>query len=262
MTEPSIAGDTSARTAAALTVEGLTVAYGAAEAVRDLNLHVAAGALVALVGANGAGKSTTLAAISGLLRPRRGRILLDDQDVTRWRSNQRVAAGIVQVPEGREILATMTVHENLLLGAWHQADRFEQGVDEIFGHFPILAERRELLAGTLSGGEQQMLAIARALLARPRVLLMDEPSMGLAPQIVDEVFAVVEQIRAEGTTVLLVEQNAQRALAAADHAYVMETGELVLEGDADELLANPKVVEAYLGESLSGEDGLAGEASG
>ena len=255
-----VASDPTARTAEALVVEGITVAYGPAEAVRDLSLSVNAGSLVALIGANGAGKSSTLAAISGLVRPRRGRVLFAGQDVTRWRSSRRVAAGIVQVPEGREILATMTVHENLMLGAWHQAQGFEAGVQEIYQRFPILGERRALLAGSLSGGEQQMLAIARALLAHPRVLLMDEPSMGLAPQIVDEVFAVIERIRKEGTTVLLVEQNAQRALQAADYAYVMETGELVLEGPADELLANPKVVEAYLGESLSGEDGLEGRS--
>ena len=252
----SAAADTAPRAAAALAVEGLTVAYGHAEAVRGLCLSVDAGALVALIGANGAGKSSTLAAISGLVRPRRGRVLFAGEDVTRWRSSRRVAAGIVQVPEGREILATMTVRDNLLLGAWHQTDGFEAGAQEIYERFPILGERRNLLAGSLSGGEQQMLAIARALLAHPRVLLMDEPSMGLAPQIVDEVFAVIERIRQEGTTVLLVEQNAHRALQAADYAYVMETGELVLDGPADELLANPKVVEAYLGESLSGEEGL------
>lgn len=187
--------------------------------------------------------------------------MLGDDDITKWRSSRRVAAGVVQVPEGREILATMTVRENLMLGAWHQAADYERGVGEIFERFPILGERSNLRAGTLSGGEQQMLAIARALLARPRILLMDEPSMGLAPQIVDEVFDVIAQIRSRGTTVLLVEQNAHRALLAADHAYVMETGEVVLEGPADELLADPKVVEAYLGESLSAEDGLAGDTS-
>ena len=260
MSQPD-ASNQATRTAASLTVEGLTVAYGSAEAVRGLDLTVPAGALVALIGANGAGKSSTLAAISGLVRARRGRIKLGDEDITKWRSSRRVAAGVVQVPEGREILATMTVRENLMLGAWHQSADYERGVGEIFERFPILDERRNLLAGTLSGGEQQMLAIARALLARPRILLMDEPSMGLAPQIVDEVFDVIAHIRSQGTTVLLVEQNAHRALMAADHAFVMETGEVVLEGPADELLADPKVVEAYLGESLSADDGLAGGTS-
>lgn len=251
--------NTTTREAASLTVEGLTVTYGSAEAVRGLDLTVPAGSLVALIGANGAGKSSTLAAISGLVRARRGRIKLGDDDITRWRSSRRVAAGVVQVPEGREILATMSVRENLMLGAWHQSADYQRGAAEIFERFPILDERRDLLAGTLSGGEQQMLAIARALLARPRILLMDEPSMGLAPQIVDEVFDVIAHIRSQGTTVLLVEQNAQRALMAADHAFVMETGDVVLEGPADQLLADPKVVEAYLGESLSAGDGPPGD---
>jgi len=233
-----------------LEVDGLHVAYGGIEAVRGLSLRVLRGSLVTLIGANGAGKSTTLAAISGLVRPRAGRVLLDGEDVTRWRSTRRVAAGLVQVPEGREVLATMTVEENLSLGAWHQRAHLASGLDEVFARFPVLAERRGLSAGSLSGGEQQMLAIARALLARPRVLLLDEPSMGLAPLLVDEVFKVIETIRAEGTTVLLVEQNAHRALSAADHGYVMETGEIVLEGPAAELLANTRVIEAYLGEGF------------
>jgi branched-chain amino acid transport system ATP-binding protein len=236
------------RGAAALQVRDLHVAYGPIAAVRGVSLDVPGGALVTLIGANGAGKSSTLAAISGLVRPRSGTITLDGRDVTRWRSHRLVEAGIVQVPEGREILATLTIEENLQLGAWHQGRHLEAGLADVFRRFPVLEDRRRLPAGALSGGEQQMLAIARALLARPRVLLMDEPSMGLAPRLVDEVFAVIEQIRAEGTTVLLVEQNAHRALQAADHGYVMETGEIILEGPADELLANERVVEAYLGE--------------
>jgi branched-chain amino acid transport system ATP-binding protein len=234
-----------------LLVEDLHVAYGPVEAVRGVSLRVPAGGLVTLIGANGAGKSTTLAAISGLVRPRRGRIVLDDTEITRWRSHRRVAAGLVQVPEGREILATMTVLENLQLGAWHQREHFEPGLSDVFERFPLLGERRNLSAGSLSGGEQQMLAIARALLARPRVLLMDEPSMGLAPLLVDEVYEVIQRIRADGTTVLLVEQNASRALAAADYGYVMETGEIVVAGEADELRSNARVVEAYLGESIA-----------
>ena len=161
-----------------------------------------------------------------------------------------MAAGLVQVPEGREVLATMTIEENLRLGAWHQRAQLAAGLDEVFQRFPVLQERRRLAAGSLSGGEQQMLVIARALLARPTVLLLDEPSMGLAPKLVDEVFAVISQIRDDGTTVLLVEQNAHRALAAADHGYVMETGEVVLSGPASALQADARVIEAYLGEAF------------
>ena len=235
--------------AQSLTVRGLHVNYGQIEAVRDVSLDIPAGSLVALIGANGAGKSTILAALSGLVRSR-GTVTLGDQDISRWRSSQRVANGLVQVPEGREVLATLTVLDNLRLGAWHQAEGFDEQLAGVFERFPILAERKDLSASSLSGGEQQMLAIARALLARPKVLLLDEPSMGLAPQVVDRVFEVISEIRSDGTTVLLVEQNATRALQAADTAYVMETGQIVLSGQAQELLENPKVIEAYLGEAL------------
>ena len=235
--------------ATTLTVRELHVSYGQIEAVRGISLDVPAGSLVALIGANGAGKSTTLAALSGLVRSR-GTITFGDEDISRWRSSQRVANGLVQVPEGREILATLTVLDNLRLGAWHQAEGFDQQLRDVLERFPILEDRKDLSASSLSGGEQQMLAIARALLARPKVLLLDEPSMGLAPQVVDRVFEVIESIRASGTTVLLVEQNATRALQAADTAYVMETGQIVLSGQAQELLENPKVIEAYLGEAL------------
>jgi branched-chain amino acid transport system ATP-binding protein len=238
------------RTAAALQIRDLHVSYGSIAAVRGVSIDVPGGGLVTLIGANGAGKSSTLAAICGLVRPKSGTITYDGQDVTRWRSHRLVEAGIVQVPEGREILATLTIEENLQLGAWHQGRHLAGGLADVFERFPILADRRRLAAGSLSGGEQQMLAIARALLARPRVLLMDEPSMGLAPKLVDEVFQVIEQIRADGTTVLLVEQNAHRALQAADYGYVMETGEIILEGPAAELLADERVVEAYLGEAF------------
>jgi branched-chain amino acid transport system ATP-binding protein len=238
------------RTAAALQIRDLHVSYGSIAAVRGVSIDVPGGGLVTLIGANGAGKSSTLAAICGLVRPKSGTITYDGQDVTRWRSHRLVEAGIVQVPEGREILATLTIEENLQLGAWHQGRHLAGGLADVFERFPILADRRRLAAGSLSGGEQQMLAIARALLARPRVLLMDEPSMGLAPKLVDEVFRVIEQIRADGTTVLLVEQNAHRALQAADYGYVMETGEIILEGPAADLLADERVVEAYLGEAF------------
>jgi branched-chain amino acid transport system ATP-binding protein len=233
-----------------LQLEDLSVAYGQVEAVRGVTLAVPEGSLVALIGANGAGKSSTLAAVSGLVRPAGGRVRFAGQDITSWPSHRRVADGIVQVPEGREILVSMSVRENLELGAWHQRDDLGARIDEVVAGFPVLAQRMSLSAGSLSGGEQQMLAIARALLARPRVLLMDEPSMGLAPMLVDEVFDVIDRIRHDGTTVLLVEQNAHRALAAADHGYVMETGEIVLDGPADELLSNSRVIEAYLGESF------------
>lgn len=232
-----------------LEVDGLRVAYGAIEAVRDVSLRVEVGEVVALIGANGAGKSTTLATISGLLRPREGRITFDGKDLRRLQPQQIVAEGLVQVPEGREIFARMTVEENLALGAWQRKDRGAVAGEAaaLLERFPILARRRRQPAGLLSGGEQQILAIARGLLARPRLLLLDEPSLGLAPKLVDEVFDILQSIHDEGNTILLVEQNAFRALAAADRAYVMESGETTLTGAGKELLANPEVRSAYLG---------------
>jgi branched-chain amino acid transport system ATP-binding protein len=232
-----------------LEVEGLRVAYGAIEAVRDVNLRVEEGEVVALIGANGAGKSTTLATISGIHRARHGRITFDGQDLGRLRPPQIVAAGLVQVPEGREIFARMTVEENLALGAWQRKDRAAVAGEAaaLLDRFPVLARRRRQLAGVLSGGEQQVLAIARGLLARPRLLLLDEPSLGLAPQLVDEVFDIVESVHDAGNTILLVEQNALRALAAADRAYVMESGVTTVTGTGKELLDNPEVRTAYLG---------------
>ncbi|GAA3761728.1 ABC transporter ATP-binding protein [Microbacterium kribbense] len=230
-----------------LQVEGLQVGYGRVDAVRGVSFEVPAGALVTLVGANGAGKTSILNAVAGLLRPRRGTIRFRGTDVTRWPAHKMVRAGVAQVPEGREILATLTVAENLALGGWHRGRTRARNVAAMYERFPVLHERRALPAGTLSGGEQQMLAIARALIAEPAVLLLDEPSMGLAPKIVDDVFAVIEQIRATGTTVVLVEQNARRALAAADYGYVLETGEITHSGPADQLLADERVIEAYLG---------------
>jgi branched-chain amino acid transport system ATP-binding protein len=232
-----------------LEVEGLRVAYGAIEAVRDVSLRVEEGEMVALIGANGAGKSTTLATISGLLRPRQGRIIFDGRDLRRLQPQQIVAAGLVQVPEGREIFARMTVEENLALGAWNRKDRgmAKAGAAALMERFPILGRRRRQPAGLLSGGEQQILAIARGLLARPRLLLLDEPSLGLAPKLVDEVFDILQSVHNDGNTILLVEQNAFRALAAADRAYVMESGQTTLTGSGKELLANPDVRSAYLG---------------
>jgi branched-chain amino acid transport system ATP-binding protein len=230
-----------------LTVQGLHVAYGRVEAVRDVSFSAAPGSLVTLVGANGAGKSSIINAVSGLLRPKAGTVHFEGRDVTRVPSHRLVAQGLVQVPEGRQILATLTIEENLQLGGWHVGGASTEVLGQLYDRFPVLGERRNLLAGSLSGGEQQMLAIGRALVARPKVMLMDEPSMGLAPKIVDEVFRVIEQIRSSGTTVVLVEQNARRALRAADHGYVLQTGQIVHSGPANELLADPRIVEAYLG---------------
>lgn len=230
-----------------LSVESLRVSYGRVDAVRDVSFEVAAGALVTLVGANGAGKTSVLNAISGLVRPRQGVIRFKGQDITKWPAHRLVKAGLVQVPEGREILGTLTVGENLSLGGWHRGSTSNKNVAQMYERFPVLFERRKLQAGALSGGEQQMLSIARALIAEPEVLLLDEPSMGLAPKIVDEVFAVIEEIRLAGTTVVLVEQNALRALATADFGYVLETGEITHSGPAHDLLADEKIIEAYLG---------------
>jgi branched-chain amino acid transport system ATP-binding protein len=233
----------------ALEVEDLVVTYGPVQAVQGISLRVGVGELVALIGANGAGKTSTLHAICGLVAPRRGRIVLDGHDVTRRGTAELVDRGLVLVPEGRAILGQMSVLENLRLGGYRRSDRqaLEVDVQRMLERFPILGERRRQLAGSLSGGEQQQLAIARGLLAKPRVLLLDEPSMGLAPQLVRQIFHIVRAIREEGVTVLLVEQNARRALEAADHAYVLELGRVVLSGPASDLAADRRVQEAYLG---------------
>jgi len=230
-----------------LTVEDLAVSYGRVEAVRGVSFRAEQGSLVTLVGANGAGKSSVINAVSGMLRPSGGRITFEGRDVTRTPAHKLVARGLVQVPEGRQILATLTIEENLRMGAWHRGGTAQRSIDAMYDRFPVLAERRALPAGALSGGEQQMLAIARALVAGPTVMLMDEPSMGLAPKIVDEVFRVIGEIRASGTTVVLVEQNARRALRAADHGYVLQSGEVVHSGPAADLLADERIVQAYLG---------------
>ncbi|MBA2694878.1 MAG: ABC transporter ATP-binding protein [Actinobacteria bacterium] len=227
-----------------LQVEHLAVSYGRVEAVHDVSFEAAEGSLITLVGANGAGKTSVINAVSGILRPSAGTIRFDGQDITRTPSHRLVKQGLVQVPEGRQVLGTMTIAENLQLGGWHSGGG---RINEVYERFPVLAQRRTLPAGSLSGGEQQMLAIGRALVAGPRLILLDEPSMGLAPKVVDEVFAVIQQIRTAGTTVVLVEQNARRALRAADHGYVLSSGEVAHSGPAKDLLADDRVVQAYLG---------------
>ncbi len=226
-----------------LEVGDLRVRYGAVEAVHGISFTAAAGGVTALIGANGAGKTTTLAAISGLV-PARGSIAFDGRELRGRPAYEIVRAGIVQVPEGREILARMSVEENLLLGARHGA-RAE--IASAYERFPILAERRRVPGGALSGGEQQMLAIARALLARPRLLLLDEPSLGLAPKMVATVFETLADLRAQGVTMVLVEQNALRALRLADRAYVMELGRITMTGSGEELLDDERVARTYLG---------------
>ena len=237
-----------------LSVEALTVDYGPIRAVREVTFTVPEGQIVTLVGANGAGKTTIMHTISGLLRPVGGRIMFAGRDITRRPAHEIVAAGITQVPEGRAILARQTVEANLLLGATARRARTGLAADlaRLYERFPVLGQRREQLAGTLSGGEQQMLAVARALIARPRLLLLDEPSMGLAPLLVREIFHLLRELNAEGRTILLVEQNAYRALAVAHHAYVLERGEIVLAGPGAELLHNPRVERAYLGGHVEG----------
>lgn len=232
-----------------LDVTDLRVAYGQIEAVKGISFHVPEGQVVTLLGANGAGKTTTLTTISGLLRARSGRIRFHGEELTRLGSHAIVDRGVVHVPEGRDILATMTVLENLELGAYRRRDRPEvrRDIARMLDRFPILGERQSLLAGTLSGGEQQLLAIARGLLARPKILLLDEPSMGLAPRLVTEVFRIIGDLKAEGRTILLVEQNARKSLGISDYAYVMESGQIVLAGTGADLARDEAVEGAYLG---------------
>ena len=235
-----------------LEVRDLHVSYGHVQAIRGLSLRVDAGRVVALIGPNGAGKTSTLAAISGLVAPREGQVLLEGRAVTRLPSHRVVAEGIVLVPEGRAILGRMSIEENLQLALEGRAPlpgkaEMREMVEAQYRRFPVLGERRRLPAGSLSGGEQQMLAIARGLLMRPRILLLDEPSMGLAPLLVQQIFGIVEAIHREGTTILLVEQNARLALKVSDHAYVLERGRIVLEGASRDLALDPRVQAAYLG---------------
>ncbi len=242
-----------------LKLRNVDAGYGKLAVVRHVTLHVAAGEIVTLVGANGAGKTTLLRTIAGLVRARAGEISFDGEDVTRLRAEEIVARGCSLVPEGRQVFAPMPVRENVLLGAHVQLARGRRAevawdLERVYRFFPVLEARGRQPAGTLSGGEQQMLAIGRALMARPRLLMLDEPSMGLAPLVVREIFAIVSRIRSEGTTVLLVEQNARSALRIADRGYVLETGRVVLQGTAEELLQNRDVQRAYLGADLDAEN--------
>jgi branched-chain amino acid transport system ATP-binding protein len=231
-----------------LALERVSVAYGKRRALDDVSLTVGAGEIVTLLGANGSGKSTTLRTISGLVRPSAGRVVLDGRDITRAAPDAIVTAGVGHVPEGREIFPEFTVHENLLVGG-HTAPRaaIVKATERAFTLFPVLGQRARQLAGTLSGGEQQMLAIARALMIRPRLLLLDEPSLGLSPRLTREIFGVIARLNREGATILLVEQNARRALALASRAYVLETGRVVVSGAARDLAADPRIRAAYLG---------------
>lgn len=232
-----------------LQMENVNVFYGAIHAIKDISISVEEGEIVTLIGANGAGKSTTLRTISGLLKPKTGKILFEGKEIGGLAAQTIVKEGISQVPEGRRVFANMTVLENLELGAYIRSDKagIRDDLNAVFERFPRLLERKSQLAGTLSGGEQQMLAMGRALMSRPRLLLLDEPSMGLAPLLVKEIFEIVKQINRTGTTVLLVEQNANMALSIAHKAYVLETGRITLAGEAKELAASEEVRKAYLG---------------
>jgi branched-chain amino acid transport system ATP-binding protein len=230
-----------------LELQGVHVFYGKIQALKGISLEVGDGEIVTLIGANGAGKSTTLKTISGLRPIAQGSIQFDGRDITKMPGHRRVLAGVGQSPEGRGIFPGMTVEDNLLMGAYARKDDASADLKEVYGLFPLLNERRGQAGGTLSGGEQQMLAIGRALMTKPKVLLLDEPSMGLAPKLVSQIFSIIVEINRRGTTVLLVEQNASQALKIASRAYVLETGQIVKSGTGEELLHDPAVKEAYLG---------------
>jgi branched-chain amino acid transport system ATP-binding protein len=236
-----------------LKVTDLHVNYGGIKAVRGINLNIEGNKIVTLIGANGAGKSSTLKAIMGLVKKAKGKVTYGDEDITNLTTEEIVKRGIVLVPEGRHVFSNLTVEENLILGAYTIKDKkvIQDNMNNVYELFPRLKERSWQKAGTLSGGEQQMLAVGRALMIKPKVIMMDEPSLGLAPILVNEVFNIIKRLNEQGNTILLVEQNAKKALEIADYAYVLETGELVLEGPGKELLKDIRVQEAYLGEAVS-----------
>jgi branched-chain amino acid transport system ATP-binding protein len=230
-----------------LNVDSLVAGYGGLVALRSVSLQVAEREMVAVIGRNGAGKSTLLRAISGVQPVMSGRIRWADDDITRARPSRRVAAGIAQVPEGRQVFADLSIEDNLRLGGYRQRAGIAQGLEQVYTLFPLLRERRHALAGALSGGQQQMLAVGRALMARPRLLMLDEPSMGLAPQMVAQIFRTVRQLKKDGAAILLIEQNARAALKLADRAYVLDSGQIIAEGTGDALLGDERVRAAYIG---------------
>lgn len=232
-----------------LEIKDLSVSYGGIEAVKEISFDVNAGEIVTLIGANGAGKSTTLKSIAGLVKPQHASILFEGQELVGKTPDLIVKSGITLVPEGRRVFPNLTVKENLKIGAYLRKDNLDKDIEYVYNLFPRLREREWQLAGTLSGGEQQMLAVGRALMSRPKFIMMDEPSLGLAPLIVKDIFSIIKTINGEGITVLLIEQNANMALQVADKAYVLETGRITMSGTGAELLADPKVREAYLGKS-------------
>jgi len=230
-----------------LKVDNINVYYGKIHAIKDVSFEVNSGEIVALIGANGAGKSTILKTVSGLLRTRTGSISFNEENIAHAEAHKLLEKGMAHVPEGRRIFLQMSVMENLEMGAYIRKDNYKADIADVFARFPRLEERKNQVAGTLSGGEQQMLAIGRALMSRPKLLMLDEPSMGLAPILVDQIFSIIKELHASGTTVLLVEQNAEKALAIADRAYVLESGRIAVSGTGAELAASDKIKKAYLG---------------
>ena len=235
---------------AMLDVTDLEVYYGVIQAIKGISFHVDKGEVIALIGANGAGKTTTLHTVTGLISPKNGHVLFEGKDITKVPAHKIVSMGMAHVPEGRRVFAELSVYENLKMGAYTRKDKneIEESLKNVYKRFPRLEERKNQMAGTLSGGEQQMLAMGRALMSRPKIILMDEPSMGLSPIMVNEIFDIIRSVSESGTTVLLVEQNAKKALSIADRAYVLETGKIVLEGKAKDLLEDDSIKKAYLGE--------------
>ena len=235
---------------AMLEVKDLEVYYGVIRAIKGISFEVNKGEVIALIGANGAGKTTTLHTVTGLLSPKKGHVIFEGKDITKVPAHKIVSMGMAHVPEGRRVFAELSVYENLKMGAYTRKDKneIEESLANVYKRFPRLEERKNQMAGTLSGGEQQMLAMGRALMSKPKIILMDEPSMGLSPILVNEIFDIIRAVSESGTTVLLVEQNAKKALAIADRAYVLETGKIVLEGNAKDLLEDDSIKKAYLGE--------------